>query len=95
MTAPFHAEFYAGDDNQLCVFGGNDDTQMLLFCSVSFNGVFWIRTAIGLALAVINRSLIQHFMNFLCRNMTAIHPASGMSGENQFSMPVKWFVIGS
>lgn len=93
MTAPFHAQFYASDDNQFCVFGSNYYAQVLLFCGISFNSKFRIRPALRFTFTIVDDAIVKHFMNFPGRNMAAIHPAPGMLRKNQFRMTVKRIMI--
>ncbi len=95
MTAPLHPQFYAGDNNQFRIFRRYDDTQMLLFCRVSFNSIFRIRVAVWFAFTIINFPIVQHFVNFPWRNMAAVHPAPGMFRKNQLRMAVKRFICNS
>jgi hypothetical protein len=82
IAGPFHSQFDTGDHNEFHALRRYNDSQMLLFCRVTFHGVFGIGPGIGFTLCVVDGPVIKYLVYFLCSNMTAIHPAPRMSRKN-------------
>ena len=61
-----------------------------MFSRIGFHCIFRIGFRVGLALAIIDGSRIQYFLDLLFRDMTAIHPATGMTGKDEPAVTVKW-----
>jgi len=95
IALPFHSQFDTGNDYEaaftpLSAGGhGKDDTQMLPFFGITFESVFWVRMRVRLALFVIDLPSFQYFPYLFFRDMAAVHPAPGMTGEDKMAdMPV-------
>ncbi len=90
MTGPFNTQLDAGDDDEFLVFGCYNNAQMLLFMGITLYRIFGIGMTVGFAFGIIDGTAIEDFMDFLCGNMAAIHPAARVFGENQLPVPVEW-----
>jgi len=89
IALPFHSHLDTGDDYQAALASpsaggyGKDNSQMLSFFGIAFQGIFRVRMGIRLALFVIDLAFFQYLAYFFFRDVAAVHPASGMAGEDE------------
>ena len=86
MALPFHIQLNTGDHNKFFTGRSNHNPEMLMFSRIGFHCIFRIGFRVGLAPGIIDGSRIQYFPDLLFRDMTAIHPATGMTGKDEPAM---------
>src|SRR5579885_2448683 len=91
IALPFHSQLNTSDDYQTATASpsaagyGKDDAQMLPFFGIAFQGIFRVRMGIRLALFVIDLSFFQYLPYLFFGDVAAVHPASGMAGEDEMA----------
>jgi hypothetical protein len=83
ITTPFRIEVNNSDHHHSPFGGSKNDTNLLPVAGISFQGIFRIGAAGGLAFAVVNAAVGQNFLHFSFINMAAVHSATGMFGINK------------
>lgn len=85
MARPFFAQVNAGNNYKPIIFRRDDDSYVLFFMAVSFEGKCAVAFRANPAFGIINSSVPKDFFYFLFCNMPAIHPAFYMFGKNQMA----------
>ena len=83
VALPFHPQFYTGDNHQTAGRRSEDDAQVLPFAGISFERIFRIGTSFGFAFGVIDLTFFKDLADLFFRDMTAVHAAMGVAGEDE------------